>query len=133
MQGEETQGERLFRSSSTLAACGCADAWCRRRRWVFDLRLTSRADLVPPPPSLSAALMDDVGLSCLLFQELGGSAEGWTDDLASLFQLRDSLEGVVSPDDITVLRERLGLLQCQWKEVCHQVPSPHLGGVSLWF
>lgn len=49
--------------------------------------------------------------------------EGWTDDLTSLFLLRDSLEGVVSTDDITVLQERLRLLQCQWEEVCHQVQS----------
>lgn len=54
-------------------------------------------------------------------QELESSVEGWTDDLASLFLLRDSLEGVVSSDDITVLQERLQLLQCQWEEVCHQV------------
>lgn len=48
---------------------------------------------------------------------------GWTDDLASLFLLRDSLEGTVSTNDITVLQERLQLLQCQWGEVCHQVAS----------
>lgn len=52
--------------------------------------------------------------------------EGWTDDLTSLFLLRDSLEGVVSADDITVLQERLQLLQRQWEEVCHQVhPRKH--------
>ncbi len=56
-------------------------------------------------------------------QELESSVEGWTDDLTSLFMLRDSLEGVVSADDITVLQERLQLLQCQWEEVCHQVDS----------
>lgn len=72
-------------------------------------------------------------MSCLSMQELGGSVEGWTDDLASLFLLRDSLEGVVNTDDITVLQERLSLLQCQWEEVCHQVPSPHLVPVSLGF
>lgn len=49
--------------------------------------------------------------------------ESWTDDLTSLFLLRDSLEGVVSADDITVLQERLQLLQRQWEEVCHQVRS----------
>lgn len=57
-------------------------------------------------------------------QELESSVEGWTDDLTSLFLLRDSLEGVVSADDITVLQERLQLLQRQWEEVCHQV-HPH--------
>lgn len=59
-------------------------------------------------------------------QELESSVEGWTDDLTSLFLLRDSLEGVVSADDITVLQERLQLLQRQWEEVCHQVhPRKH--------
>lgn len=47
--------------------------------------------------------------------------EGWTDDLTSLFRLRDSLEGLVSSDDVTVLQERLQLLWRQWEEVCHQV------------
>lgn len=56
-------------------------------------------------------------------QELEGSVAGWTDDLASLFLLRDSLQGTVSTDDITVLQQRLQLLQCQWGEVCHQVGS----------
>lgn len=62
-------------------------------------------------------------ISCLVMwmQELESSVEGWTDDLTSLFLLRDSLEGVVSADDITVLQERLQLLQRQWEEVCHQV------------
>uniref|UniRef100_A0A3B4FY37 KASH domain-containing protein n=1 Tax=Pundamilia nyererei TaxID=303518 RepID=A0A3B4FY37_9CICH len=54
-------------------------------------------------------------------KELESSVEGWTDDLTSLFLLRDSLEGVVSADDITVLQERLQLLQRQWEEVCHQL------------
>uniref|UniRef100_A0A672IE86 KASH domain-containing protein n=1 Tax=Salarias fasciatus TaxID=181472 RepID=A0A672IE86_SALFA len=54
-------------------------------------------------------------------KELESSVDGWTDDLTSLFQLRDSLEGVVSTDDITVLQERLQLLQRQWEEVCHQL------------
>lgn len=62
-------------------------------------------------------------LPCHTIQELESSVEGWTDDLTSLFLLRDSLEGVVSTDDITVLQERLRLLQCQWEEVCHQVQS----------
>ncbi|CAJ1078482.1 nesprin-1 [Xyrichtys novacula] len=54
-------------------------------------------------------------------KELESSVEGWTDDLTSLFLLRDSLEGMVSADDITVLQERLQLLQRQWEEVCHQL------------
>ncbi|KAF3849909.1 hypothetical protein F7725_019628 [Dissostichus mawsoni] len=47
-------------------------------------------------------------------KELESSVDGWTDDLTSLFLLRDSLEGLVSADDITVLQERLLLLQRQW-------------------
>ena len=47
--------------------------------------------------------------------------EGWTDDLTSLFLLRDSFGGVVSADDLTLLQERLQLLQSQWDEICHQV------------
>uniref|UniRef100_A0A3P8TBY5 Spectrin repeat containing nuclear envelope protein 1 n=1 Tax=Amphiprion percula TaxID=161767 RepID=A0A3P8TBY5_AMPPE len=54
-------------------------------------------------------------------KEFESSVEGWTDDLTSLSLLRDSLEGVVSADDITVLQERLQLLQRQWEEVCHQL------------
>lgn len=65
-------------------------------------------------------------------QELESSVEGWTDDLASLFLLRDSLEGVVSSDDITVLQERLQLLQCQWEEVCHQVGHHSFQDLFSW-
>ncbi|XP_041831658.1 nesprin-1-like [Melanotaenia boesemani] len=54
-------------------------------------------------------------------KELESSVEGWTEDRSSLIKLRDSLEGVVSTDDITVLQERLQLLQRQWEEVCHQL------------
>ncbi|XP_026197444.1 nesprin-1 isoform X3 [Anabas testudineus] len=54
-------------------------------------------------------------------KELESSVEGWPADLTSLFLLRDSLEGVVSADDITALQERLQLLQRQWGEVCHQL------------
>ncbi|XP_033998692.1 nesprin-1 isoform X2 [Trematomus bernacchii] len=54
-------------------------------------------------------------------KELESSVDGWTDDLTSLFLLRDSLEGLVSADDITVLQERLLLLQRQWGEVSHQL------------
>lgn len=67
-------------------------------------------------------------------QELAATVEGWTDDRASLFLLRDSLEGVVSTDDITILEERLRLLQRQWEEVCHQVSSPRPPVlVTVWF
>ncbi|XP_031656062.1 nesprin-1 isoform X1 [Oncorhynchus kisutch] len=54
-------------------------------------------------------------------KELESNVDGWTDDLTSLFLLRDSLEGVVSADDLTVLQDRLQLLQRQWEEICHQL------------
>lgn len=54
-------------------------------------------------------------------QELETGVESWNDDRTSLILLRDSLEGGVSVDDITVLQERLQLLQRQWEEVSHQV------------
>lgn len=54
-------------------------------------------------------------------QELESAVQGWSRDLTSLFLLRDALVGVVGSDDITLLQERLQLLQRQWEEVCHQV------------
>ncbi|XP_031731325.1 nesprin-1 isoform X8 [Anarrhichthys ocellatus] len=64
---------------------------------------------------------EELHLEQIRCKELESSVAGWTDDLTSLFLLRDSLEGVVSADDITVLQERLQLLQRQWGEVCHQL------------
>ncbi|KAI5615121.1 nesprin-1 isoform X2 [Silurus asotus] len=54
-------------------------------------------------------------------KELEGSADGWADDVAALCVLRDSLSSSLSPDDLTVLQERLELLQRQWEETCHQL------------
>ncbi|KAK0149352.1 Nesprin-1 [Merluccius polli] len=54
-------------------------------------------------------------------KELESSVEGWTDDLTSLFLLRDTFGGVVSADDLTLLQERLQLLQSQWDEIFHQL------------
>ncbi|XP_061756512.1 nesprin-1-like isoform X2 [Nerophis ophidion] len=54
-------------------------------------------------------------------KELESSVKGWSDDLTSLLLLRDSLVGVVGNDDVTVLQERIQLLQGQWEEVCHQL------------
>lgn len=68
-------------------------------------------------------MLDVICCHVIWMQELESSVEGWTDDLTSLFLLRDSLEGVVSADDITVLQERLQLLQRQWEEVYHQVDT----------
>lgn len=68
-------------------------------------------------------LLDVIHCHVMWMQELESSVDGWTGDLTSLFLLRDSLEGVASADDITVLQERLQLLQRQWEEVCHQVDA----------
>ncbi|XP_067272909.1 nesprin-1 isoform X4 [Pseudorasbora parva] len=54
-------------------------------------------------------------------KELEGSIEGWTDDVAGLCILRESLSGGLSADDLTVLQERLIILQRQWEETCHQL------------
>uniref|UniRef100_A0A3B3YSL6 KASH domain-containing protein n=1 Tax=Poecilia mexicana TaxID=48701 RepID=A0A3B3YSL6_9TELE len=73
---------------------------------------------------LSAALpehQEELHSEQIRCKELESSGEGWTDDLTSLFRLRDSLEGLVSADDVTVLQERLQLLWRQWEEVCHQL------------
>ena len=78
-------------------------------------------------------MLDIISHHVMWIQELESSVEGWTDDLTSLFLLRDSLEGVVSADDITVLQERLQLLQRQWEEVCHQVYSHSSLEHDLWF
>ncbi|XP_062858462.1 nesprin-1 isoform X4 [Trichomycterus rosablanca] len=54
-------------------------------------------------------------------KELEGSTEGWSNDVAALCALRDSLSSSLSSDDLTVLQERLELLQRQWEETCHQL------------
>ncbi|KAK7133089.1 hypothetical protein R3I94_015094 [Phoxinus phoxinus] len=54
-------------------------------------------------------------------KELEGSIEGWVDDVAGLCILRESLSSGLSADDLTVLHERLILLQRQWEETCHQL------------
>ncbi|XP_060722109.1 nesprin-1 isoform X2 [Tachysurus vachellii] len=54
-------------------------------------------------------------------KELEGSTDGWADDVAALCVLRDSLLCSLSSDDLTVLQERLELLQRQWEETCHQL------------
>ncbi|XP_077366762.1 nesprin-1 isoform X9 [Festucalex cinctus] len=64
---------------------------------------------------------DELHAEQMRCKELENSVEGWNDDLTSLFLLRDALVGVVDSDDITLLQERLQLLQRQWEEVCHQL------------
>ncbi|XP_019750512.1 nesprin-1 isoform X11 [Hippocampus comes] len=64
---------------------------------------------------------DELHAEQMRCKELESAVEGWSGDLTSLFLLRDALVGVVGSDDITLLQERLQLLQRQWEEVCHQV------------
>lgn len=57
----------------------------------------------------------------LLLQELGNAVEGWVEDLAHLTELKDTFLPYISADDISILNERIELLQRQWEELCHQV------------
>ncbi|XP_061559702.1 nesprin-1 isoform X16 [Phycodurus eques] len=64
---------------------------------------------------------DELHAEQMRCKELENSVEGWNDDLTSLFLLRDALVGVVGSNDVTLLQERLQLLQRQWEEVSHQL------------
>lgn len=57
---------------------------------------------------------------CTSFKELENAVDGWTDDLAHLSLLKESLSTYISADDISVLSERIELLHRQWEELCHQ-------------
>nr|XP_045014662.1 nesprin-1 isoform X2 [Jaculus jaculus] len=54
-------------------------------------------------------------------RELETVAGSWTEDLAGLTLLRDTLATYISAEDLSILNERLELLQRQWEELCHQV------------
>lgn len=54
-------------------------------------------------------------------KELENVVGRWTEDLAELNLLRDALAGCISAEDISILNERVELLQRQWEELCHQV------------
>ncbi|XP_016071417.1 PREDICTED: nesprin-1 [Miniopterus natalensis] len=54
-------------------------------------------------------------------KELENAVGSWTDDLAQLTLLKDTLCTCISADDISILNERLELLQRQWEELCHQL------------
>lgn len=57
------------------------------------------------------------------YKELENAVEGWTDDLAHLTLLKETLSVYISADDISILNERIELLHRQWEELCHQVNS----------
>ncbi|XP_073712130.1 nesprin-1 isoform X2 [Misgurnus anguillicaudatus] len=64
---------------------------------------------------------EDLHTEQIRCKELEGSIDGWADDVAGLCILRESLSSGLSADDLTVLQERLTLLQRQWEETCHQL------------
>ncbi|KAM4679142.1 nesprin-1 isoform 5-T6 [Amazona ochrocephala] len=64
---------------------------------------------------------DELHAEQIRCKELENAVEGWTDDLAHLSLLKDSLSIYISADDISVLSERIELLHRQWEELCHQV------------
>ncbi|MCJ8736789.1 hypothetical protein PDJAM_G00016450 [Pangasius djambal] len=54
-------------------------------------------------------------------KDLESMFDGWTEDLAHLTVLRESLSSYISSEDLCVLQERIELLQRQWEEICHQL------------
>lgn len=54
-------------------------------------------------------------------KELENAVGRWTDDLTELMLVRDALAVYLSAEDISMLKERVELLQRQWEELCHQV------------
>ncbi|TSO25166.1 Nesprin-1 [Bagarius yarrelli] len=54
-------------------------------------------------------------------KDLENMFDGWTEDLAHLTVLRESLSSYISSEDLCVLQERIELLQRQWEEICHQL------------
>lgn len=60
---------------------------------------------------------------CFSIKELENAVEGWTDDLAHLSMLKETLSVYISADDISILSERIELLHRQWEELCHQAST----------
>nr|XP_029531763.1 nesprin-1-like isoform X2 [Oncorhynchus nerka] len=54
-------------------------------------------------------------------KDLEKTFDGWTEDLAHLTMLRESLSSYISAEDLSVLQERMELLHRQWEEICHQL------------
>ncbi|XP_038626046.1 nesprin-1 isoform X2 [Tachyglossus aculeatus] len=64
---------------------------------------------------------DELHIEQMRCKELENAVGGWTDDLTHLALLKDTLSTYISPDDISILNERIELLHRQWEELCHQV------------
>ncbi|XP_076833611.1 nesprin-1-like isoform X2 [Brachyhypopomus gauderio] len=54
-------------------------------------------------------------------KDLESTFDGWTEDLAHLTVLRESLSSHISTEDLCVLQERIEMLHRQWEEICHQL------------
>ncbi|KAG8444139.1 hypothetical protein GDO86_009355 [Hymenochirus boettgeri] len=76
-----------------------------------------RKNLSPPLPDHHNELHTEQ-MHC---KELENAVEGWVDALAYLTTLKENLTLCISVDDISILNERIELLQRQWEELCHQV------------
>ncbi|NXF38127.1 SYNE1 protein, partial [Nyctibius bracteatus] len=63
---------------------------------------------------------DELHAEQIRCKELENAVEGWTDDLAHLSLLKETLSIYISADDISILSERIELLHRQWEELCHQ-------------
>ncbi|KAM7172378.1 nesprin-1 isoform 5-T6 [Macrochelys suwanniensis] len=64
---------------------------------------------------------DELHTEQIRCKELENAVEGWTDDLAHLTLLKETLATYISADDISILNERIELLHRQWEELCHQI------------
>ncbi|XP_059684163.1 nesprin-1-like [Gavia stellata] len=63
---------------------------------------------------------DELHAEQIRCKELENTVEGWTDDLAHLSLLKETLSIYISADDISILSERIELLHRQWEQLCHQ-------------
>ncbi|KAM4866179.1 nesprin-1 isoform 1-T1 [Thomomys bottae] len=63
---------------------------------------------------------DELHTEQIRCKELESAVGTWTEDLSELTLLRDTLSAYISAEDISILSERMELLQRQWEELCHQ-------------
>ncbi|XP_063773938.1 nesprin-1 isoform X14 [Pseudophryne corroboree] len=64
---------------------------------------------------------DELHTEQIRCKELETAVEGWVEDLAHLTELKNTFSPFINADDISILNERIELLQRQWEELCHQV------------
>ncbi|KAM8787975.1 nesprin-1-like isoform 3-T3 [Rhynchonycteris naso] len=94
--------------------------WEKCERGIADslekLRTFKKKLLLPLPDH-----HDELHAEQMRCKELESAVGSWKDDLAQLTLLKDTLCAYISADDISILNERLELLQRQWQELCHQL------------